>query len=118
MARQRSTPVPPDLIPFADQNALAIVLIVAAGFGGFFIRGAFGFGSNLPFVLTGAITALTALDFLGFGLPVDSPSKRTSWTCTIGATGFWYGPSAGTTTAPAEDASQIEPSPRGAALGR
>jgi len=28
----------------------------------------------LPFVLTGAITALTALDFLGFGLPPGSPS--------------------------------------------
>jgi microcin C transport system permease protein len=28
----------------------------------------------LPFILTGAITSLTALDFLGFGLPVDAPS--------------------------------------------
>ena len=28
----------------------------------------------LPFILTGAITQLTALDFLGFGLPVGSPS--------------------------------------------
>ena len=28
----------------------------------------------LPFILTGAIASLTALDFLGFGLPVDSPS--------------------------------------------
>jgi microcin C transport system permease protein len=28
----------------------------------------------VPFLLTGAITSLTALDFLGFGLPVDSPS--------------------------------------------
>lgn len=28
----------------------------------------------LPFILTGAITALTSLDFLGFGLPVGSPS--------------------------------------------
>ena len=28
----------------------------------------------LPFILTGAITALTALDFLGFGLPPGSPS--------------------------------------------
>jgi microcin C transport system permease protein len=28
----------------------------------------------MPFILTGAITALTALDFLGFGLPVDAPS--------------------------------------------
>ena len=28
----------------------------------------------LPFVLNGSITSLTALDFLGFGLPIDSPS--------------------------------------------
>jgi microcin C transport system permease protein len=28
----------------------------------------------LPFVLNGAITTLTALDFLGFGLPPGSPS--------------------------------------------
>ncbi len=28
----------------------------------------------LPFILNGAITTLTALDFLGFGLPVGSPS--------------------------------------------
>lgn len=28
----------------------------------------------LPFILTGAITSLTALDFLGFGLPPGSPS--------------------------------------------
>lgn len=28
----------------------------------------------MPFILTGAITTLTALDFLGFGLPVGSPS--------------------------------------------
>lgn len=28
----------------------------------------------LPFILTGAITGLTALDFLGFGLPSGSPS--------------------------------------------
>ena len=27
-----------------------------------------------PFVLNGSITSLTALDFLGFGLPIDSPS--------------------------------------------
>jgi microcin C transport system permease protein len=30
--------------------------------------------SFLPFVLSGAVTALTALDFLGFGLPAGSPS--------------------------------------------
>ena len=28
----------------------------------------------LPFILNGSITALTALDFIGFGLPIDSPS--------------------------------------------
>ncbi len=28
----------------------------------------------MPFILTGAITSLTALDFLGFGLPIDAPS--------------------------------------------
>ena len=28
----------------------------------------------LPFILNGSITLLTALDFLGFGLPLDSPS--------------------------------------------
>jgi len=28
----------------------------------------------LPFILSGAITTLTALDFLGFGLPLDDPS--------------------------------------------
>ncbi|MGB1062169.1 MAG: ABC transporter permease subunit, partial [Ketobacter sp.] len=28
----------------------------------------------MPFILTGSITTLTALDFLGFGLPPGSPS--------------------------------------------
>ena len=28
----------------------------------------------LPFILTGSITTLTSLDFLGFGLPPGSPS--------------------------------------------
>ena len=28
----------------------------------------------LPFILNGAITTLTALDFLGFGLPIEDPS--------------------------------------------
>ena len=28
----------------------------------------------LPFLLNGAITTLTALDFLGFGLPLEDPS--------------------------------------------
>ena len=28
----------------------------------------------LPFILNGAITTLTALDFLGFGLPLEEPS--------------------------------------------
>lgn len=30
--------------------------------------------SYLPFILTGAISTLTALDFLGFGLPPGAPS--------------------------------------------
>ena len=30
--------------------------------------------SYLPFILTGAITALATLDFLGFGLPMNTPS--------------------------------------------
>jgi len=30
--------------------------------------------SMMPFVLTGSITVLTSLDFLGFGLPPGSPS--------------------------------------------
>ena len=28
----------------------------------------------MPFIITGAITTLTSLDFLGFGLPAGSPS--------------------------------------------
>jgi microcin C transport system permease protein len=28
----------------------------------------------MPFILSGGVTALTALDFLGFGLPPGSPS--------------------------------------------
>ena len=28
----------------------------------------------LPFILTGSVTVLTSLDFLGFGLPPGSPS--------------------------------------------
>jgi microcin C transport system permease protein len=28
----------------------------------------------IPFILTGAIGSLTSLDFLGFGLPIGSPS--------------------------------------------
>jgi microcin C transport system permease protein len=28
----------------------------------------------MPFILAGSITVLTSLDFLGFGLPVGSPS--------------------------------------------
>ncbi len=30
--------------------------------------------TNMPFILCGAVTMLTALDFLGFGLPAGSPS--------------------------------------------
>ncbi len=37
--------------PFADMPALAIAGIFAIYFLGFFIRGAFGFGSNMPIVL-------------------------------------------------------------------
>jgi len=28
----------------------------------------------MPFILSGGVTTLTALDFLGFGLPIGSPS--------------------------------------------
>ena len=43
--------MPDDLIPFASLGPGAIALVLASAFAGFFIRGAFGFGSNLPFVL-------------------------------------------------------------------
>jgi len=43
--------VPADLQPFAALGLPSIALVLAAAALGFFIRGAFGFGSNLPFVL-------------------------------------------------------------------
>jgi microcin C transport system permease protein len=50
----------------------------------------------MPFILTGAITALTSLDFLGLGLPPGSPSlgellsqgKNNLWAPWLGFTGF------------------------------
>ena len=42
---------PADLAPFPDQPWWAILAVLAAHFFGFFIRGAFGFGSNMPIVL-------------------------------------------------------------------
>ena len=50
----------------------------------------------LPFILSGAVTSLTALDFLGFGLPSGSPSlgellnqgKRNLQAPWLGLTGF------------------------------
>ena len=33
----------------------------------------------LPFILIGSITALTSLDFLGFGLPPGSPRSASCW---------------------------------------
>jgi microcin C transport system permease protein len=32
----------------------------------------------LPFILCSSITTLTSLDFLGFGLPLGSPARRTA----------------------------------------
>ena len=51
----------------------------------------------LPFVLVGAVTVLTSLDFLGFGLPPPSPSlgellnqgKRNLQAPWLGLTGFF-----------------------------
>jgi uncharacterized membrane protein YfcA len=40
-----------DFAPFADIPVWAVVCVFAAHFLGFFIRGAFGFGSNMPIVL-------------------------------------------------------------------
>jgi len=44
-------PVAPDLLPFPDVSSWAVVTVSLAYFLGFFIRGAFGFGSNMPIVL-------------------------------------------------------------------
>jgi len=51
----------------------------------------------MPFVLNGALTTLTALDFIGFGLPVGSPSlgellnqgKRNLQAPWLGISGFF-----------------------------
>jgi uncharacterized protein len=43
--------LPADFIPFADVPIWAVACVVATHFGGFLIRGAFGFGSNMPIVL-------------------------------------------------------------------
>ncbi len=43
--------MPPDLIPFSGIPIWAIVCVLVAHFLGFFIRGAFGFGSNMPIIL-------------------------------------------------------------------
>ena len=43
--------LPSDIIPFAGVPAWAVACVVASYFFGFFVRGAFGFGSNMPIVL-------------------------------------------------------------------
>ncbi len=43
--------MPSDLLPFADVPVWAVICVFVAHFIGFFIRGAFGFGSNMPIVL-------------------------------------------------------------------
>ena len=53
--------------------------------------------TNIPFILCGAVTTLTALDFLGFGLPDGSPSigellsqgKANLHVTSLGLTGFF-----------------------------
>ena len=42
---------PADVTPYAGLSAAAIAIVFVSHFFGFFIRGAFGFGSNLPIVL-------------------------------------------------------------------
>jgi len=41
----------PDLAPYAGVPAWAVLCVFAAHFLGFYIRGAFGFGSNMPIIL-------------------------------------------------------------------
>ncbi len=41
----------PEFTPFSDIPVWAVLCVFAAHFVGFFIRGAFGFGSNMPIVL-------------------------------------------------------------------
>jgi microcin C transport system permease protein len=51
----------------------------------------------MPFILSGSVTTLTSLDFLGFGLPLGSPSlgellaqgKRNLQAPWLGLTGFF-----------------------------
>jgi len=43
--------LPFDLAPFSGVPAWAVLCVLAAHFIGFFIRGAFGFGSNMPIIL-------------------------------------------------------------------
>ena len=51
----------------------------------------------MPFILSGSVTTLTALDFLGFGLPAGSPSlgevlnqgKQNLQAPWLGITGFF-----------------------------
>ncbi|MEX2618128.1 MAG: sulfite exporter TauE/SafE family protein [Alphaproteobacteria bacterium] len=43
--------MPPEFIPFAGIPLWAVFCVFAAHFIGFFIRGAFGFGSNMPIIL-------------------------------------------------------------------
>ena len=43
--------LPPELVPFQGLGLWVFLAVAAAQFIGFFIRGAFGFGSNMPIVL-------------------------------------------------------------------
>lgn len=43
--------LPPDLVPFVGRSLWVVAAVAGANFIGFFIRGAFGFGSNVPIVL-------------------------------------------------------------------
>jgi uncharacterized protein len=43
--------LPPEWVPFQGQGLWVFLAVAAAQFVGFFIRGAFGFGSNMPIVL-------------------------------------------------------------------
>ena len=43
--------LPAHITPFADVPSWAIACVIASYFFGFFVRGAFGFGSNMPIVL-------------------------------------------------------------------
>lgn len=43
--------LPPELVPFAGYSLWVVAAVAGANFVGFFVRGAFGFGSNVPIVL-------------------------------------------------------------------